>query len=238
MRSQSKRYRRRKPPEDFYTPLDANSAFLYLECTMSGRPARPRARYFFYLGSALVLLSFILEFTASSESQSREIQVGPITGRALTGGLTTIDPSHYSVPTVLFVFSPTCKECELTLPSLKYILSTTRDRYQFYMAATNGTSRSIREYLERHEIDLPVILISHSEVRRLGIHRTPTTVVIRPKDAAIKAIWPGPLTHHRDEVASVLQVNLPANLYREGKCNYYKSNKNRTPRATAEYWHT
>lgn len=110
-------------------------------------------------------------------------------------------------PTLLYVFTPSCKWCERNLPNLTALTLHARAKYRIIGLSLDP---AVSEYVQRAKLDFPVYINpSPATVREYGMGSTPQTLVISTKGEVLHA-WSGAyIGTTQREVEGVFELSLP-----------------------------
>jgi hypothetical protein len=146
-------------------------------------------------GVDILLAAKVKRLNATIEHLRREDQllegakVPPIIGKALSGEETTIRFSESSVPTILYIFSPTCGWCHKNERNVRAITANTNGRFR--LIGLSLSRDGLEEYLKKTELPMTVytdIPFDVTSAYKLGA--TPETIVVSPEGKVLK-IWRG-----------------------------------------------
>ena len=113
----------------------------------------------------------------------------PLLVRNINNVQETIEYSTSGVPTVLYLFSPTCVWCERNQANIDAVAKMRGGDYRFLTLALNEVK--LREYLDSRSTDLPVFKgLARDTMKELGLGGTPQTIVVSPEGRVIKN-WSG-----------------------------------------------
>lgn len=108
----------------------------------------------------------------------------PISAVDLQGAAATIS-YRVHLPTVLYVFVPTCHWCERNLENIKFLASARAGQYQFIGLSLNQPE--LKEYVAGHGITFPVYTrVSPEAIKALRLGGTPQTLVVSPEGRLVK----------------------------------------------------
>ena len=109
--------------------------------------------------------------------------------RDLSGLAEVIAYASASVPTVLYVFRPSCTWCERNSENINSLAVQLNGKFRLIGLSTSREGLS--EFISAHQIKFPVYTdISESLMKAYRLHTTPETVVISPEGKVIKT-WAG-----------------------------------------------
>lgn len=127
------------------------------------RPRRPLPRG---LRWALELAALVLVFVVVQQWQTRNLlptdsgqPAPPLAGALLSGG--ALDADYLAGrPALVYFFAPWCKVCALSAPGLRGLREAyTEDQLAIVLVALSYDSdRSVRQYVDRHALTMPVLL--------------------------------------------------------------------------------
>ena len=129
------------------------------------------------------------------------LQVGTalpaLIGEALGDGQVPI-PGAGSRPTVLYVFTPTCGWCERNLDNIRSLHAAVGTRFNF--VGVSLVREGLKEYVQRTNLRMPVIVADDAMRKVYKFGSTPTTIVVS-SDARVEQVWLG--AFQGNHVASV-----------------------------------
>ncbi len=129
--------------------------------------------------------------------QTRHLLPGGARVQAPAFELTALDGSTYSldqvrgVPVLLYFFAPWCGVCNLSVHNLEDLRQarSEADLAIYLVAISYGGAASVREFADRHQLTMPVLLGDRRIVQDYHIEATPTYYVIdhqgRVKDQSV-----------------------------------------------------
>lgn len=93
------------------------------------------------------------------------------------------------LPTVVYVFSPSCVWCERNLRNIQAVVRARGVRFRF--VGVSLSSAGIGPYLSNHQLDMPIIAqLEPATISRLRLGATPETIVVG-SDGRVEANWLG-----------------------------------------------
>jgi hypothetical protein len=132
--------------------------------------------------------------------------VPPLPVKALDGQAATI--SYQDVPTVLYVFSPTCPWCRRNIPNLKQLIRSAGQQYRFVGLSVDANG--LAAYVAEHQLPLPVYTKGEGDVAdRYKLGGVPQTIVISAGGTVLQD-WSGAYAGDvKTEVERFFAVKLP-----------------------------
>jgi peroxiredoxin len=120
----------------------------------------------------------------------------------------TISYLENSLPTVLYIFSPTCHWCEQNIGNINFLANYTGDKYRFI--GISLSREKLEEYLVQHKMPFPVYhSLSDSARLSYGLGATPQTIVIS-SDGKVLRNWSGAYGNVlQEEIETFFKVKLP-----------------------------
>lgn len=128
----------------------------------------------------------------------REV-LGPVHFDATTldGTKTTVSLEETKGPRLLLILSVTCPYCEQNMGNWRYLASranaTASKDVLAPLVLSLSSAADTREYLSRHDLEVPALLIDSQTLTALGVVGTPTTIV-QAGPALPLRLWSGVLT--------------------------------------------
>lgn len=153
----------------------------------------------------------IWRLRTSSESEERLLPIGrkvmPLEGEDLSGRHFVIDFKEIGVPTVVYVFKPSCPWCKFNEPRIKDLTSLASAKARFIAVSTS--SIGLEGYVQQHR-DLPIYgVIQKQTIEDYGIEGTPQTIVVGPSGEVL-ANWVGGFQGDvRTGIEKFFSVRLP-----------------------------
>lgn len=152
-----------------------------------------------------------LEKSLGSPGNSIALSVGmtvlPLTATGLNDRQETISYAGFSMPTVLYIFSPACKWCDLNIENVKTLATLSRTSFRFI--GLSLSEAALQEYVDIHQFNFPVYKLLPDDIRTLGLGRTPQTIVISPEGKVLRS-WIGAYAGQiQREVEAYFGIPLP-----------------------------
>jgi len=151
----------------------------------------------------------LLVGTMKSEAQlAAGDKVAGITARDAQGNIAVLDYRSTSVPTVLFVISPTCGWCTKNIMNMRALTEQAGDRYRF--VGLSLSSDKLGEYVAKNKLPFTVYAdLPYAPLRDYKLGGTPQTIVVSPNGEIIK-VWSGAFAGNlQKDVEAFFDVNLP-----------------------------
>ena len=140
----------------------------------------------------IVFLSWFPSVTDVEPLEPGEI-LEPLLLKNLDGEPLRLDYREGETETVLMVFSPDCPACRHNMESWKRLVADhVGDGRRFYYVSSASAERT-RNYVERFELQAPVLLGSPEELSGLRIQLIPSTIAIGP-GGRVRGAWIGQLS--------------------------------------------
>ena len=159
-------------------------------------------------GMRIASLEHQLESSATRGDLAIGTQVPGLEVTDLMGQPFRIEYQSAKVPTVLYVFSPSCTWCQRNGPALKELANGIRGHYR--LIGISLSTDGVAEFIKAHQMDFPVYSSPQAEsasVYHLGA--TPETIVLSPSGTVLAA-WRGAyVAAARTLVEKYFSVHLP-----------------------------
>lgn len=115
-----------------------------------------------------------------------------------------------NVPTILYVFSPTCSWCARNKENVRVMAEATRGRFR--VVGLSLTETKLTEYIAEQQIAFPVYLVPEALRVQLKLGGTPQTLVV-DTDGRLQKNWRGAYMGALEaDVESSLGLSLPGLL--------------------------
>lgn len=113
-----------------------------------------------------------------------------------------------TVPTVLYISSPSCIWCKRNLENIKYIAS--QKHTDFTFIGLSSTPDGVPSYVKKTSISFPIyIAIPPTNWTLIDFQGTPQTLIIG-RSGIVEHNWTGAYVgHNQDEVESFFGLHLP-----------------------------
>jgi hypothetical protein len=190
-----------------------------LSSTEPTNPVKSSLRWL--LLSLLALSSLLNLFLANQVSEMRDklahiksedqLRVGTavhqIAARGVGGEPAVIDYDR-SLPTILYVFKPSCGWCKRNLENIRAIADNAPGRYK--LIGLSLSAEGLKEYIDQNHLAFPVYTnLSLEAIRSHKLGGTPQTIMISPERKVIK-VWTGAYYGRlKKEIEEYLRVSLP-----------------------------
>lgn len=145
-----------------------------------------------------------LSARATSVQTDNRGLVYPLVGRELDGKPATVEFTGQPLPTVVYIFSPTCHFCEANAANFAAIYKSAEHSHRFVGVATS--TAGLRCYLAENAMTFQVLTGVRKGSWSLGA--TPQMVVVS-RDGALVRNWVGVPDSKRWELESYFGVTLP-----------------------------
>lgn len=131
-----------------------------------------------------------------------------LNAKTLDGKPATITFTKNALPTILYVFRPTCGWCERNLPNLR-AMEVSAPKRHFRLIGVSLDSKSLKQYVKSKHFSFPVYSdVAPSERVRLDMGGTPQTIMI--SNEAVVRDWEGAYTPNlQKEIEATLGITLP-----------------------------
>ncbi len=135
--------------------------------------------------------------------------VPPVRGTDMNGNRFEIGFDSSDLPTVLYVFKPSCVWCQRNLGPINRLAVLGRGRFRF-VGISLSSRPELAQYIRRTEMKFPVLGEVSDETRwAYRLSSTPETIVIS-KAGKVERVWDGAYSEHvKAEVESFFAVRLP-----------------------------
>lgn len=185
---------------------------------------RPEARVSaFLILAALLVCSLGINLLLARRVVSLKTQVGrmrseavlakgdkvpAITARDPQGNTAVLDYKSTSVPTVLFVISPSCGWCTKNIMNMRALADKAGDRYRF--VGLSLSSDKLSDYVAENRLQFPVYTdLPFAPLRDYKLGGTPQTIVVSP-DGEVMKTWSGAFADNlQKDVEGFFGVDLP-----------------------------
>jgi hypothetical protein len=113
-----------------------------------------------------------------------------------------------SLPTVLYIFSPTCGWCARNLSNIRALAAARSSSFRFIGLSLSGPK--LKDYAANTRLGFPIFEIkSYAAIKGLPLGGTPQTLVVSPTGRVIKN-WPGAFMGDQEtQVEEYFGVKLP-----------------------------
>jgi len=132
----------------------------------------------------------------------------PIVAKGLDGRPATISYMPDKLPTILYVFKPSCGWCTKNIQNIKALAESTRGKYQ--VIGISLSSDNLQEYVTKSDLTFPVYSDLPPDVAinyRMG--GTPQTIVISNEGKLIKE-WKGAyIGNTKQQIETQFGLELP-----------------------------
>ncbi|MCS6806944.1 MAG: hypothetical protein RMM98_09760 [Acidobacteriota bacterium] len=147
--------------------------------------------------------------------------VPPVMATDLKGKQETISYAGYSMPTVLYIFSPTCVWCDLNTENIKTLVAFSRNTFRFI--GLSLTEAELQEYLNIHQLNFPVYELLPDTIGRLGLGVTPQTIVVSPEGKVLRnwiGAYGGRTQREVEAYFGIALPGLPSKELNEGASSF------------------
>lgn len=124
------------------------------------------------------------------------------------GRTAILDYSETQLPTVVFIFTPTCGWCTKNIMNMRALVKNAGDRYRF--VGLSLSSDKLIDYVAENQLEFPIytdLPIVTARAYKLG--GTPETIVVSPQ-GQVTRIWSGAFADDlQREVEDYFSVKLP-----------------------------
>jgi peroxiredoxin len=163
------------------------------------------------LAAKIKNLNYAIFYLKAELSASRGLNPGenapPIQARNIDGQPATITHIESGIPSIIYIFTPTCEWCSRNLENIRALSDQTKGRYQ--VIGLSLSSQGLKEYVSLHSLDFPIYTdpIGPSELTYRG--GTPRTLVVSATGVISKS-WFGAYTGAlQREVEEYFKTQLP-----------------------------
>ena len=127
---------------------------------------------------------------------------------ALDGTAATLPLATRTIPTIVYVMSPTCRWCGANLGTVNTLPEQLGGKYR--IIGLSRSSTGLGEYIAHHPYAFPVYSIDpHFPDPGITLDVTPRTLIFAPDGHFVKG-WNGAyINETRGDVASYLNISLP-----------------------------
>ena len=149
-----------------------------------------------------------LLYVKSENRLAAGASVQAIEAKDLDGRPTSIAYANGSRPTVIYVFSPSCRWCAKNLSNIKTLASQVSGQYQF--VALSLTTSNLREYVAGHNFDFPVYSEpAPAAITSYKMGGTPQTIVISEGGKVLKNWYGAYMGGTQKEIEDYFHLRLP-----------------------------
>ena len=144
-----------------------------------------------------------------SESQLAEGDLLPaIVAKDPQGHPARLDYGETDLPTVVFVFTPTCGWCTKNVMNMRALAEKASDRYRF--VGLSLSSDKLIDYITENKLEFPIYTdLPIVPMKEYKLGGTPQTMVVSPKGQVIKT-WSGAFAGDtQKQVEGYFGVTLP-----------------------------
>jgi hypothetical protein len=128
----------------------------------------------------------------------------------LEGRGVTVDFKSVSIPTVIYIFRPSCVWCERNSRSLQSLIEQIGNKYRIVGLSLSG--EGLHEFARRHNMSFPIYLAQEDVIASLRLGLTPETIVVSSK-GTILGSWNGAYNDlTRTSLTNFFAVVLPQEL--------------------------
>jgi hypothetical protein len=143
---------------------------------------------------------------------SREINPGdlvpPIQANDLDGHPVKVDYSASSLPTIMYIFTPSCSWCTRNLENVKRLVDQTADAYHF--VGLSLSADELRDYVSQNNLGFPVYCgVSAETISAYKMGGTPRTLVVSAEGRVLKNWFGAYGGDIKREVEEYFKVTLP-----------------------------
>lgn len=153
-----------------------------------------------------------LQDTLQTLSARGELSVGSSlptvwTVTDVNGRTVTLDFKSFAVPTVLYVFSPSCRWCERNSQSVAFLA---KHANGYRVVGISLAREGLVNFVERNQVLMPVYTdLPKAMITSYHLGTTPETIVISP-DGKVLGDWRGAYTGGtKSVIEQFFSVNLP-----------------------------
>ena len=124
------------------------------------------------------------------------------------GRTAILDYSETQLPTVVFIFTPTCDWCTKNIMNMRALVENAGSRYRF--VGMSLSSDKLVDYVKENKLQFPIYTdLPFLTMREYKPGGTPQTLVVTPKGQVIR-IWSGAFAEDlQREVEDYFSVKLP-----------------------------
>lgn len=160
------------------------------------------------LAAKVTSLRSVITYMKSEHSLKVGTVVSKIEARALDGSTKAIRYDDVQVPTILYVFTPTCGWCAKNLENVRTMERNTAGRYRLVGVSLSQTN--LKEYLQREGLTFPTYTdINARSKEELHLGGTPQTIIVSPA-GVVTHTWTGAFDgEQKAAVEKALAIHLP-----------------------------
>jgi len=162
----------------------------------------------------IILAHKVSRITLARETSAKEhrLDVGttlpPLTAKTLNGLQESISYRETDLPTVLYVFTPTCIWCSRNLDNFKALLKNNSAQYRFI--GLSLSEEGLAQYEAKNALGIPVYSgLSPDTLKTYKLGSTPQTIVISPEGKVLQD-WSGAYVGtQKSQVEAFFHTTLP-----------------------------
>jgi peroxiredoxin len=201
-----------------------------IRCFMSGPHLSPRASQYDWALLALLALSLSFnvliafrftmagsntpQLNATNANRAPAPAVGsampPVMVHRLGGGSEAITWGGQARPTLLYVFTPSCRWCGRNAKNLKALADRIKDSHRIVGLSLDPDVEAVGAYARAHEMNFPIYIRPHGEaVAAYRFGATPQTFLLDSSGKLVHSwigAYAGPVG---EEIKGVFEVELP-----------------------------
>jgi hypothetical protein len=146
--------------------------------------------------------------TKAEGSLQAGTSLADLSGFSPSGSPITVRLGGTSVPTLLYVFSPSCRWCARNMSNLKALQNGAGGRYRLVGVALS--SNGLKEHIAEHGLDFPIVAnVDPKFVSRYHLGGTPQTILVSRTSRVIGS-WMGAYDSERKpEIERAIGIALP-----------------------------
>jgi len=150
----------------------------------------------------------VILYLKSEHMLKAGMTVPPLEGKTVDGSSTMVKYDEVSVPTILYVFSPSCGWCARNIENLRKLQQGTSGRYRLVGVSLSG--RDLKAYIERERLTFPIYTDVPEALRqRYRLGGTPHTIVVSTSGKVLQT-WMGAFDgEQKTAVEKALRIRLP-----------------------------
>lgn len=142
--------------------------------------------------------------------------VPPITAKDIAGNEAAIAYTSNDLPTVLYIFKPSCNWCARNLQNIQFLTATVGKEYRVIGLSLDNDK--LRDYVAQHNLNFPVytdLPVAVGSAYKLG--GTPQTIVVSNQGKVLKS-WMGAYSGKlQQEVDDYFHTRLPGLIEIKGQ---------------------
>lgn len=161
------------------------------------------------LARKVTRLNNSISLLKAEASIKENAQVQPIVAQDLIGQPTTISYNTSSLPTLLYIFKPSCGWCKKNELSINALAKQSAGKVR--LVALSLSNEQLAEYINSWKPTFPIYTnLTSATISAYKLGSTPSTLLIAP-DGKVLKVWTGAYTGEiQHQIEDYFKVTLPA----------------------------